>query len=313
MRVSFVIPVYNERETLEALTEGILEHVRPHEPHIVFIDDGSTDGSTEILRRLRDRYPVIEVIRFRRNFGKSAALAAGFDRADGDFVFTMDADLQDDPAEIPRFLEKIEEGCDIVVGWKAKRRDPWHKTLPSRVYNRAVSRLFGLGLHDINCGFKLYRTEVVKRLRVYGEMHRLLPALALGLGYRSEEIPVTHHPRRYGVSKYGFERFAKGAVDVLTVWFLIRHSYTPAHFFGKGAGALAGTAILALVAGAAFAAAGRNLAGATAWLTALMLLLGAGASVALGLVAELFLRHRVRIDPALYIDEEGFPEGRNGD
>lgn len=303
MKVDFVIPVYNERDTLEALTAGILEHAQPHEARVLFVDDGSTDGSADVLRDLAGRYPQVEVLRFRRNFGKSAALAAGFARVQGDVVFTMDADLQDDPLEIPRFLAKLDEGFDVVVGWKQKRHDPWHKTFPSHVYNGFVARLFHLPLHDVNCGFKLYRREVVERLRVYGELHRLLPALAQELGYRITEIPVTHHARRYGVSKYGFERFAKGALDVLAVWFLARHSYTPGHFFGKvgvlGLVLAAACAVAGVVFGLAFTS---TFAMAAWWLAGAVFLVGGAVLLAFMLVTEFFLRHQVRIDPAPYLD-----------
>lgn len=310
MKVAFVIPVFNERGTLEELTEGILQHIHPHEPQILFVDDGSTDGSAEVLANLRERIPAVEVIRFRRNFGKSAALAAGFARIDGDLVFTMDADLQDDPTEIPRFLRKLEEGYDIVVGWKQKRHDPWHKTFPSHIYNRFVARTFGLKLHDVNCGFKLYRAEVVKHLRVYGELHRLLPVLAAGLGYTVTEIPVTHHARRYGVSKYGFERFAKGAVDVLSVWFLARHSYTPGHFFGKWGVAAIAAGVLSFLGGiAAGLTAGAGLALAFLWIAALIFTATGAGFLCFALITELFLRHQVRIDPALYIQESSTPGG----
>lgn len=305
MKIDFIIPVYNEKGTLEALTKGILQHAAPHEARIVFVDDGSTDGSAEVLEVLAAHHREVEVVRFRRNFGKSAGLAAGFERVTGDVVFTMDADLQDDPAEIPRFLAKLDEGFDVVVGWKQKRHDPWHKTFPSHVYNGIVARMFKLPLHDINCGFKVYRAEVVKRLRVYGELHRLLPALAQGLGYRIAEIPVTHHPRTYGVSKYGFERFAKGAIDVISVWFLARHSYTPGHFFGKW-----GVVGILLAAFCGFAgvvegiALGSWNALAIWWLGAAIFATGGAIFLAFALITEFFLRHLVRIDPALYIEEE---------
>ena len=233
MRISFVIPVYNERETLEPLVEGIREHVAPHDHQILLVDDGSTDGSFEIMRELEERFDAVEVIRLRRNFGKSAALAVGFARVDGELVFTMDSDLQDDPKEIPRFIGQLGEEYDVVCGWKAVRHDPWHKTAPSRVYNAFVSWLFGLPVHDVNCGFKLLRREVAERVRVYGEMHRLIPVHAHALGFRVTEIDVEHHERRHGVSKFGFERFSRGALDVLTMWFLTRHRHHPGHLFGK--------------------------------------------------------------------------------
>ncbi len=288
MKTTFVIPVYNERDTLEALVEGIAEQTEPSQTDILFIDDGSTDGSFEVMRGLSERFENVQAIRFRRNLGKSAALAVGFARAEGDIVFTMDADLQDDPKEIPRFIEKLEAGYDLVSGWKKRRFDPWHKTLPSRLYNAVAARLFDLPIHDINCGFKAYRSAVVKNLRVYGERHRLIPALAAELGYRIAEIPVEHHPRRYGRSKYGFERFSRGAMDTISVWFMSHYRYRPGHFFVRVALGLMllGGVVLGCAAALWFVldAVAIGLAGILAYL-----ILGTGALLmsALGLVAEL--------------------------
>lgn len=305
MKITFVIPVYNERDTLEDLAAGIVKHTEGHETRVLFVDDGSTDGSREVLQRLRHAMSHVEVIRFRRNAGKSAALAAGFAHTDGDVVFTMDADLQDDPAEIPHFLEKLEEGFDVVVGWKMKRHDPWHKTFPSHVYNSFVAKTFRLPLHDINCGFKAYRAEVVKRLRVYGEMHRLLPALAAGLGYRIAEIPVTHHARRYGVSKYGFERFARGALDVLAVWFLLHHAYTPGHFFGKVSMAGMLKSFVLIVLGGVLGLAMKSwLVWLTFWVAAVIVGAVSVMILMLGLVTELFLRHVVPLDPSDLVEDD---------
>lgn len=249
MKLVFVIPLLNERETLETLAEGIHRRAAGHEFRIVFVDDGSTDGSWEMLTQLREKYPAIDLIRFRRNYGKSQALAAGIARADGDVLITMDADLQDDPAEIPRFLTKLEEGHDMVCGWKAERHDPWHKTLPSRLYNGTVSWLFSLPLHDVNCGFKAMRMEVARQLPLYGDMHRMMAVHAADLGYRVTEIPVAHHPRRYGKSKYGLRRFATGALDVFTTWFLLRHSASPNHVFGRTGCAATFVGVVVLFAG----------------------------------------------------------------
>lgn len=291
MKLSFVIPVYDERDTLEPLTSGIIQHAVPHELQIIFIDDGSTDGSAAVLDSLRDIHPFVEVIRFRGNRGKSAALAAGFAQAQGDVVFTMDADLQDDPKEIPRFLERLEEHYDIVCGWKQQRHDPVDKTLPSRVYNTLVANVFGLDLHDVNCGFKAYRREVVTTIPMYGELHRLIPALAIQEGFRITEIPVDHHPRKYGVSKYGFERFLRGASDVITVWFLTRYFRAPGHFF-NGLGIVCfGLAVLF-----ACCAFGADLIANQfpTTLICLLLMLGAGLSgvilIAAGLLSELLVR-----------------------
>lgn len=288
MKISFVIPVCNERETLAPLVEAIAEHAAPHEYRIYVVNDGSTDGTRETLDELADQYDTVEAIHFNRNRGKSAALAAGFALAHGDVVFTLDGDLQDDPKEIPRFIAKLDEGYDMVCGWKAVRHDPWHKVLASRLYNRTVARLFGLSLHDVNCGFKAMRAEVARDLRVYGELHRLIPVLAFRQGYTVGEIDVEHHPRRHGKSKYGLERLTRGALDVYTLWFLDRYGDRPSHFFGRWG-------ILAIVLGAGVFAAG--LAAGISRGSTPSILLGAllGAALAgigvlsfgLGLVAEL--------------------------
>jgi glycosyltransferase involved in cell wall biosynthesis len=301
MQVTFVIPVYNERETLKPLVEGIVEHTAPHVCRILMIDDGSTDGSYDEMRAIQEHYPQLEIVRLRGNFGKSAALATGFALANGDIVITMDSDLQDDPKEIPRFLAKLDEGFDVVCGWKARRDDPWHKVYPSRVYNGYVAWLFKLPLHDVNCGFKAFRTEVVKQIQVYGEMHRLIPVLAHNMNYRVGEIPVDHHRRRYGVSKYGFERFTRGAADVLTMWFLSRHQYAPGHFYGKLGLYQFAIAFLSLCAGV-IAGVVWQAHNATVTCIALAMLLAATGFITIGqgLLAELVLRHLVRIHPAMY-------------
>jgi len=306
MDITILIPVLNERETLEPLVEQIIDHIGPHEYRILFVDDGSADGSHEVLRALHERLPTVDVIRFRRNFGKSAALAAGFAKAHGDLVITMDGDLQDDPKEIPNFIRKIEEGYDVVCGWKQRRRDPWHKTFPSRIYNAVVSRLFRLELHDINCGYKAFRIEAAKHLPIYGEMHRLIPALAANLGYRVAEIPVEHHPRRYGKSKYGAERYFRSAVDVLTVMFLSRYRFAPGHCFGR-IGFLA--VALAVLCGAV------AVLGWTVWdappVAAIVLtilstgfLMGGLLMIGLGLLGELVVRHHHDPDPSPHIAQE---------
>ncbi|GMW01275.1 MAG: glycosyl transferase family 2 [Candidatus Hydrogenedentota bacterium] len=303
MHVSFVIPVFNERETLRPLLEGIAQHIAPHKFDVVFVDDGSTDGSRDLLHTLAREHSAVKIVELRGNFGKSAALAAGFAKAEGDLVFTMDSDLQDDPQEIPRFLQKIEEGYDVVCGWKSVRHDPWHKVIPSRAYNAFVAWLFALPLHDVNCGFKVYRREVVKTLRVYGELHRLIPVMAHGMNYRVGEIPVEHHPRRYGKSKYGLERFTRGALDVLTIWFLDRYSHAPGHFFGKmgiiqsALGAIA----FAIAAFLWFRAMPTSVIAAFG-VVGLVLFATGGLTFCMGLLAELVLRHFVRIDPDLYIE-----------
>lgn len=231
--ITFVIPVYNEELTLESLARGIHDHMGDRAYRILFIDDGSTDNSWKILRSLRDESDVIDIIRLRRNFGKTSALAAGFALAHGDIIITMDADLQDDPREIEALLDKLDEGYDVVVGWKQVRNDPWHKTVPSRIFNSWISRTFKLPLHDVNSGFKAIRGEVAAQLPLWSDMHRLIPVFAANMGYRVTEIPVRHHPRCHGRSKYGFERFMRGALDAITATFLTRYGDAPGQYFGR--------------------------------------------------------------------------------
>lgn len=229
----------NEEHTLEDLVKGILAHAPSPDCEIVFVDDGSTDDSHRVMLGLYERFPQVRIIKFRRNFGKALALAAAFSRIEGDVVVTMDGDLQDDPEEIPKLLAKIEEGYDLVCGWKSDRKDPWHKTIPSRIYNAAIAWWFGHHLHDINTGFKAMRMEVAKRLPMYGELHRMMVVNAMALGYKVAEVSVKHHPRRFGKSQFGPERFYRGIADAMTTWFLNRHGHTPNHFFYL-AGFLAG-------------------------------------------------------------------------
>ena len=205
----------------------------------VFVDDGSTDGSFASLTRLHNAHDNVRVIRLRRNFGKAAALAAGFAQAEGDVVVTIDADLQDDPAEIPRLLAKLDEGFDLVSGWKAHRRDPLTRRVLSKIFNWVTGRVSGLRLHDLNCGLKAYRAEVVRGLPLYGELHRFIPVLAHYRGPRIAELPVNHRPREHGRSRYGVERYVRGFLVLLTVSFIGRYRYRPLHLFG-GLGLLLG-------------------------------------------------------------------------
>ncbi len=233
MLLSFIIPVLNEEESLSQLYSEILENIGEHSYEIIFIDDGSSDGSFEIMRGLAEKDESVKVIRFRRNFGKSAALQKGFDLAEGEIIFTLDADLQDNPAEIPNFIKKIEEGWDLVSGWKKHRHDPLHKRLPSKLFNAVTASTFKLKLNDYNCGFKAYRKELVKELYLYGEMHRYIPVLAHSLGYKVSEIPVLHRAREFGKSKYGAERYLRGFFDLLTVKLLTQYSRSPLYLFGR--------------------------------------------------------------------------------
>jgi glycosyltransferase involved in cell wall biosynthesis len=235
IRISVVIPVHNEKESLAALhaeLAAVFADGANGPAEFLFVDDGSRDGSWEVLGELARTDPRVGAIRFRRNFGKAAALVAGFQAASGALVFTMDGDLQDDPAEIPRFLDELDRGYDVISGWKKVRYDPWHKVYPSRVFNAMVSALTGCRLHDHNCGFKVYRREVLDEVGIYGELHRFIPVLAHARGFRVGEVVVRHRARRHGKSKYGVMRMLKGFLDLLTVRFLTRFSQRPLHVLG---------------------------------------------------------------------------------
>ena len=240
--ISVVVPVHNEVRSVAFLLDELRAALEPlgREWEAVFVDDGSTDGSLGALTRLHAAVPNVRVVRLRRNFGKAAALAAGFEHARGDVVVTMDGDLQDDPAEIPRLLAKLDEGYDLVSGWKTRRRDPWTRRVLSRIFNTVTGRFAGIRLHDMNCGLKAYQAEVVRALPLYGELHRFLPVLAHQRGYRIAELPVNHRPREHGRSRYGLERYLRGFFDLLTVSFMGRYRQRPLHLFG-GLGLALGT------------------------------------------------------------------------
>jgi glycosyltransferase involved in cell wall biosynthesis len=234
-KISLVIPLHNEQESLPILVKAIDDVFKSgdNEYTIVFVDDGSTDQSFDILKKIKLEYgDRITVIRFTRNYGKSAALSVAIKEAKGDVIITMDADLQDDPTAIPLMLQKIDEGWDLVSGWKKIRYDPITFTLPSKLWNNVTSFLSGVKLHDFNCGFKAYRSEAAKALEIYGDRHRYLPALAHWDGYKVTEVPVPHHARKFGKSKYGFGKFFNGIFDMLTLLFLKRYLKSPLHFFG---------------------------------------------------------------------------------
>jgi glycosyltransferase involved in cell wall biosynthesis len=236
VRLSVLVPAYNEAESLPALVASIKAAAAPlGDFEILVVDDGSRDDSAAVLERLADEHAELGILRLGRNYGKSAALAEGFRRCRGEVVVTMDADLQDDPAELPRLVAALDagEGWDLVSGWKRARRDPVTKTVPSRLWNALVRRVSGLPLHDFNCGFKAYRRPVVASLRLYGEMHRYLPVLAAWDGWRVTELAVNHRPRRHGKSKYGGRRFLNGLFDLLTISFIARRGAAPLHFFGR--------------------------------------------------------------------------------
>jgi len=235
--ISVLIPVMNEEESVGELYARLLEALLPitERFEIVFVDDGSSDGTFEFLRKLNAQDPRVKAICFRRNYGKTAALVAGFERCRGEVVITMDGDLQDEPNEIPKLLEGLRE-YDLVSGWKKERHDPRNKTLPSRVFNTVVAKSTGLPLHDFNCGFKAYRREVTQDLTLYSEFHRFIPVLADWRGFRVTEVAVQHNPRKYGQSKFGAMRFLRGLLDFFKVLFIMKYLQRPLHFFGPIAG-----------------------------------------------------------------------------
>jgi glycosyltransferase involved in cell wall biosynthesis len=233
-KISILIPVYDEAESLHELHARISEAVcsLPKPVEQLYIDDGSSDGSIDVLRQLHDKDPQVRIVRFRKNYGKSAALAMGFREARGDVIITIDADLQDEPAEIPNLLAQLDKGFDLVSGWKQKRNDPFIKRTTSKLFNRVTCILTGLKLHDINCGLKAYRRGVVENIKVYGELHRYLPVLAQWGGFKVGEVVVQHHARKYGRTKFGLWRFAAGIFDLITVLFITRFTKRPLHLFG---------------------------------------------------------------------------------
>jgi len=287
--ISVVVPVHDEEHSVEPLFGELRAALEPlgTEWEVLFVDDGSTDGTFGALTRLYDREHGVRIVRLRRNFGKATALAAGFAEAAGDVVVTIDGDLQDDPAEIPRLLAKLDEGFDLVSGWKTRRRDPLRRRIVSRVFNGVTGRISGLRLHDLNCGLKAYRAEVLRGLRLYGELHRFIPVLAHYRGFRVAEVPVNHRPRGHGRSRYGMERYLRGFFDLLTVTFMGRYRYRPLHLFG-GLGLLLGGTGFVLLAYLTVVKAMGNAIGQRPLLTLGVLLLVVGIQLfSLGLVGEL--------------------------
>lgn len=313
--ISAVIPVYNEVDSLpelhRQLTASLTALGRPYE--LLFVDDGSSDGSVERLRELAAQDPHVHLVLFRKNFGKSPALNAGFERVRGRIVLTLDADLQDDPAMIPQFVERIEAGADLVSGWKQRRHDPIGKTLPSKVFNAVVRRVSGVPLRDFNCGFKAYRIECIRELSVYGGFHRFLPVLAGERGFRIEELVVQHRPRQHGVSKFGVGRFFDGILDLLTVLMVTRYRTRPLHFFGLPGGLLVLFGLALLLYLSVLWAIGESIG------TRPLLTLGVLSTVtgfqflAIGLVAELLVRTTITSREVFSIRDEVLPRAYAAD
>ncbi|HQQ67522.1 MAG TPA: glycosyltransferase family 2 protein [Candidatus Cloacimonadota bacterium] len=290
MKLSFVIPVLNEADSLKQLLHEIKTNLGTHEAEIIFIDDGSTDASFPIMAELAANDKSVKVIKFRRNFGKAAALQKGFDLASGDVVFTMDADLQDDPIEIPAFLAKLDEGFDLVSGWKKRRLDPLHKRLPSKLFNSVTAHTFKLKLRDYNCGFKAYRKPLIKELSLYGEMHRYIPALAHSLGYKVGEIPVQHRARQFGKSKYGIERYLRGFFDLMTVKMVTQYVKSPLYLFGRvGLLATLAGSLLTLYLASLKIFYGMPLSNRPLLFLGILMILGGLQFISLGLISELII------------------------
>jgi glycosyltransferase involved in cell wall biosynthesis len=295
--LSIVIPARDEEESLPLVVARIMaagtasgRSLRD----IVLVDDGSSDNTWRVMGELAAAHEVIQAIRLRRNFGKATALMVGIGACRGDVIITMDADLQDDPDEISRFVETLDHGYDLVSGWKKERHDPLNKTLPSRLFNKVTAAISGVKLNDFNCGFKAYRREIFDAIELYGELHRYVPVLANALGYRIAEIPVRHHARRFGTSKYGVARYLRGFLDLLTVVLITRFAYRPGHLFGgigsllaaSGSVALGYLIALKLLTGASIGNRPLLLLGVLAVIVGVQLIL-------FGMLAELIL-HRTR-------------------
>jgi glycosyltransferase involved in cell wall biosynthesis len=305
--ISVVVPVHDEERSVALLHGELAAALEPlDEWEVVFVDDGSTDGTFAALTRLHAAHDDVRVVRLRRNFGKAAALQAGFEETAGDVVVTIDGDGQDDPAEIPRLLAKLDEGFDLVSGWKTRRRDPVTRRALSRIFNAVTGRLSGLRLHDLNCGLKAYRAEVVRGLRIYGELHRFIPVLAHYRGFRVAELPVNHRPREHGRSRYGMERYVRGFLDLLTVTFMGRYRHRPLHLFG-GVGLLLGAiGTLVLVYLTVLKISGEAIGHRPLLLLGVLLVVVGVQLLSLGLVSELVASHheeRTGRSSELHVDE----------
>ena len=297
--ISVVVPLLNEEASLEELHREITAALEPRdEPfEVLFVDDGSTDGSLAVLQRLHDVTDNVVVVHLRRNFGKAAALQAGFLEARGETIVTIDADLQDDPSEIPQLLAKLDESFDLVSGWKTRRNDPVARRLFSRIFNWTTGFISGVRLHDVNCGLKAYRAEVVQGMRLYGELHRFIPVLAAYQGYRVAEIPVNHRARQHGRSRYGPERYLRGFFDLLSVTFMGRYRYRPLHLFG-GVGLLMGAiGFMILLYLSVLWLWGQGIGGRPLFFLGVLLEVVGIQLVSLGLLSELITsQHEERID-----------------
>jgi len=296
--LSVVVPAKDEEESLPLLVARVIEVCASSGltlSDIVLVDDGSRDKTWAVMTQLAEGNTAVQAIRLRRNFGKATALMVGIGACAGDIIITMDADLQDDPDEIPRFIQTLDAGWDLVSGWKKDRHDPLSKTLPSRLFNKVTARISGVRLHDFNCGFKAYRREIFDSVELYGELHRYVPVLAHALGYRVAEIPVRHHARRFGKSKYGVARYLRGFLDLLTVVMITRYAYRPGHLFG-GIGAfflVGGGAVLTYLTGLKLLT-GASIGGRPLLLFGVMVVIIGIQLVMFGMLAELVISRTQR-------------------
>lgn len=293
--LSLIVPVYNEEENLPLLFEAVANSMTPlSQPwEVIFVDDGSQDGSLQVLTGLADQDPEhVRVVSFRRNFGQTAAIAAGLDHAQGEIIVLLDADMQNDPADIPMLLDKLDEGFDLVSGWRKYRKDTYiTRTLPSSMANRLISWVTGVQLHDYGCTLKAYRRDVLEGFRLYGEMHRFIPVFADSVGARITEVPVNHHSRKYGKTKYGLERTLKVILDLFTVKFLVSYSSKPIYLFGGvGLTLVVGSGVMLLYLFVRRVLSAVSVLGSPLFQIAVMLLIMGFQSLLMGLIAELLVR-----------------------
>jgi glycosyltransferase involved in cell wall biosynthesis len=303
--LSIISPALDEEESIQPLYEQIVETLDPTGIpfEIILIDDGSCDGTYQIMRQIFKNDKRVKILHFNYSQGKSAALAAGFHQSSGEVIVTLDADLQDDPHEIPKLLLKLDEGFDLVSGWKKDRKDTWSKVAFSKVFNYFVSTSSHVPLHDINCGLKCYRKDVVNQLHLYGKMHRFIPVMASWYGFRITEVPVTHHPRRTGISKYGFRRIYRGFFDFCTIWFLTHFRERPSHFFNSLGLVVFLLALCLMGIGSIFLFSSHLLYGFVFY----MMSMGAGLIgfnlFLIGMLAEFITHYFSRYEPSYYINE----------
>jgi glycosyltransferase involved in cell wall biosynthesis len=291
--ISIVVPVRDEERSIEPLyreLRDVLDEARD-DWEVIYVDDGSVDGTFAELVRLHDANANVRVVRLRKRLGKAAALDAGFAEAAGSVVVTIDGDLQDDPSEIPRLLAKLDEGFDLVSGWKTDRQDPLRRRVPSRIFNRVAGWVSGTRLHDMNCGLKAFRIEVARELSLYGELHRFIPLLATDRGFRVAEVPVNHRPRAHGRSRYGMERYVRGFLDLLTVAFMSRYRHRPLHLFGGLGLVIASVGFVVLSYLTALKLAGHAIGGRPLLVLGVLLMVVGIQLLSLGLISELITSH----------------------